>query len=82
MDDAADNSAVFTGATDTLGKIASAELFTLTSDGPFPGAFTMNQVRLVVEPLPGPGNLVLLTAALAGFGMTCHRARVRRRSRE
>jgi hypothetical protein len=68
MDNGADNTAVFIGAMDTAGEIASAEFSTPTSTGPFPGAFTINQVSLV-DSVPEPSSLALLAAALTGFGM-------------
>jgi hypothetical protein len=73
LGDAADNSAVFIGATDTFAEIASAEFFTPTTSGPFPGAFTMNEVSLVADPLPEPASLALLAAALTGFAVTRRR---------
>jgi hypothetical protein len=77
-DNAADNSAVFIGVTDTLDEIASAEFFTPTTAGPFPGAFTINEVSLV-EPVPEPGSLALLATALTGFGITRRRTASRRK---
>jgi len=65
MDDAADNSAVFIGATDTVAEIASAEFFTPTTTGPVPGGFTINQVSLLTA-VPEPASVVLLATGLLG----------------
>lgn len=65
MDDHADNSAVWIGASDTVAEIASAEFFITNGSGLFPDAYALNRVSITT--VPEPSSLMLLGSGVVAL---------------